>query len=928
MTPAQQLKQIFGADFQAQESIQKLRQFRAPNSYCLDKNGAITGIFASEIAVSEVSIPKSLKQLEYLNLSDNETLETIIFEGGFSKLWHLDLSDCRIKELKLPVGFESLRWLDLSRNQLQKFVPAGKYEKLKYLDLSGNQLNDFPTSLLSKFTSLEGLYLKENDNFPSTKITSINKQGNALEFLQRFARELEKGATINKEYKVLLVGNGGVGKTCLVERLVYDSFEQKHLSTHGIALEQYAKEDFPYILNLWDFGGQDIYHATHRLFMQSNAIYLALWDQETLIKDKSIIEEGGEDREYENFSLQYWLHYIQHQGGKSPVIVVKTKSKTDNTFHPKQQEIQRKYGISEFIQIDSEIDDGTENGFDRLLFLIKESIIRLRQKQELPQNWADLRQHLRTLLKKGIKTISVDTFLEIASEYQVEEPMEVLTDWLVTSGVVFYRKRNFEEAIFLDQGWAIEAIYAIFNREQNHYYWLKEKQKGNFSGKDLNKIWAIKNYSPSEKELLVNFMLGCELCFELKKEEDKYLSFEKRQFFSPQMMPDTEPPSVNLFLNMIQDNQLLHARYSHTFLHDGIIQSFIVRTQSLADVKDIWRYGILLQEEGAYAIVRAVKKSIHVISTKVNLVLFEKVRNTLESIQGEQVEEFVSLNGIDFVSMKTLKASNQEFVPAENNTLVPRKDLSIFIDRKTQDKFPLSQGQETSKTSIQKMEREQLFRKNEPIQEATLKLEKLPATILFLQANPTREAISWEKEFSHISGKLDKEKFVLIQEKDVNLEEIIEAIDDHEPEIIHFCGHGKESETEKGSFAKEEGGLIVHNEAKNEGVLLDADLLERQFKEFKRSCSTIELVLLNACHSQEQALAISKAGIYTLGTTDEIISEAARKFAAGFYRKLTKTNDLYAAIQFGISMAVNTDEEIRDLIRLYHNGNLLFPKPQ
>ena len=67
-----------------------------------------------------------------------------------------------------------------------------------------------------------------------------------------------------------------------------------------------------------------IYHATHRLFMQS---MLSIWcsgmKRPPDNNPYSIISEAGAERHYENFSLGYWLHYVRHLGGKSPAIVVK-----------------------------------------------------------------------------------------------------------------------------------------------------------------------------------------------------------------------------------------------------------------------------------------------------------------------------------------------------------------------------------------------------------------------------------------------------------------------------------------------------------------------------------------------------------------------------------------------------------------------------
>ncbi len=320
MTNKEQLEQHFGVSFKPQASLVALRQFHVNNAFYEEK-GVILGLCACENEWTSLSIPAFLKNLQYLNLSDNKKLKQLQFDKSMSMpdLEHLDISDAQLLELELPEALQSLRWLDASRNKLQKFEWSGDLPELVHLDLSDNQLKNFPAEWIPRLPKLKRLYLKGNP-LPESKRTEAENQANCLPFMQEFYQAIAKeGGIKNDEYKVLLVGNGKVGKTCMVHRLVDDCFKPEWDSTHGIELRQLNDpKKLPYILNLWDFGGQDIYHATHRLFMQSSAIYLALWDMEGLKHEYTEREEGGELRKYENYSLQYWLDYIKNQGGNPP----------------------------------------------------------------------------------------------------------------------------------------------------------------------------------------------------------------------------------------------------------------------------------------------------------------------------------------------------------------------------------------------------------------------------------------------------------------------------------------------------------------------------------------------------------------------------------------------------------------------------------
>ena len=62
-------------------------------------------------------------------------------------------------------------------------------------------------------------------------------------------------------------------------------------------------------LNIWDFGGQEIMHGTHRFFLTERSLYLLVL----------------EDRREDDRSIYDWLKVIRNRGGNSPVMVVINK---------------------------------------------------------------------------------------------------------------------------------------------------------------------------------------------------------------------------------------------------------------------------------------------------------------------------------------------------------------------------------------------------------------------------------------------------------------------------------------------------------------------------------------------------------------------------------------------------------------------------
>lgn len=751
------LFQLFGTAFRQVDTLQEVRQFAQPNTFCLDAAGALYGLTATELTVEEVEIPL-FPNLVYLNLSGNAALKQVRFERALSSLVHLDVSASGLTQLKLPAGFDQLAYLDASRNALQSAVLLGRYPRLCHLDLANNVLKEFSPHQLTHFPKLERLYLKDNTTLPSAKQEAATERGSCLAFMQRFWRELEEGQVENKEYKVILVGNGGVGKSCLVERLVHDSFEGEHKSTHGVSVQQFVDEkgDFPFILNLWDFGGQDIYHATHRLFMQANAVYLLLWDEKTQRQAISQRTEAGQKEEYPNYPLGYWLHYIQQLNEKSPTLVVKTKKEEDATPYPHPDKLYEDYGVEGFLQIDSRNEDWKLSGIRELLGRI-ENVIRnkLGVEKELPKKYDQVRKHLRGVAQQGRKVLLQEEYLDIAGQYNLEAPMKVLQHWLATTGVVFYRQGYFGDAIVLEQGWAIEAVYIIFDRDKGHCRQFRDTQKGCISGADLRRLWTGKNYGTAEQDLLLNFMLSCEIVFEITPEsEEKYSSvpFEERMFMAPQLLPPEIPIGINSIKKL---PDLLYVRYRHEFLHDGIIQSFMVRTQQLAERGEIWKNGIVLQNEGYAAIVSVLSiaeghaKEIEVICERDNLPFLEKIRNTLEEIQGKSVTQWVSTDGENFVDLALLKDWKKEFIPTvDNQDVVPVAGMKIFLQDRKSDTFervsPAPQLE--TETQILKMEREGVQSRSRYLEEEERKGIEDAIALQIRIVNKTRQRLLLEDD--------------------------------------------------------------------------------------------------------------------------------------------------------------------------------------
>src|ERR1700732_253469 len=78
------------------------------------------------------------------------------------------------------------------------------------------------------------------------------------------------------------------------------------------------------------------------------------------------------------------------------------------------------------------------------------------------------------------------------------------------SGCNLLSARAVWRSIILDQSWALEAIYALFNRTTSYPKLLR--RRGRFYRDDLETlVW--KNYSVEEQREFLRMMLACGICF-------------------------------------------------------------------------------------------------------------------------------------------------------------------------------------------------------------------------------------------------------------------------------------------------------------------------------------------------------------------------------------------------------------------------------
>ncbi len=161
--------------------------------------------------------------------------------------------------------------------------------------------------------------------------------------------------------------------------------------------------------------------------------------------------------------------------------------------------------------------------------------------------------------------------------------------------------------------------------------------------------------------------------------------------------------------------------------------------------------------------------------------------------------------------------------------------------------------------------------------------------ILILAANPSNTAqLRLPEEVREIQEGLalseGREQFEVISQWAVRPDDLRRSLLKHQPQIVHFSGHGTGQQ-----------GLVFENEA-GHSTLVQGKTLAKLFQ----LCPSVECVLLNACYSKAQSMAIAQHVDYVIGMNQSIGDRAAIKFAVGFYDGLGYGRPFPEAFEFGL----------------------------
>jgi internalin A len=488
-----------------------------------------------------VSLPESINALQNIN--------------------ELNLSNNRL--LKLP-KLQNVTVLDLSDNQLTDLPDAVSHmEKLLYLDLSDNRIK-FLSESVTRLQQLTTLHLHGNPLI--TPPIEIARDGPKA--IRNYFRQLgEAGHDRLYEAKLLILGEAGSGKTTLSKKIENPSYllEKDEDSTEGVNVIQWSfplVDDRLFRINIWDFGGQEIYHATHQFFLTKRSFYILV-----------------SDTRKEDTDFYYWLNLIELLSDNSPLIIVK------NEKQERHKEINERLLRGEFDNLKEVLSTNlaTGRGLNEIVNVIKHHIQRLPHiGSPLPKTWVRVRDVLEDDKRNYI---GLDEYLDICrtSGFSGINDSMQLSAYLHDIGVFLHFQDDalLRKTVILNPEWGTDAVYRVLDNKQ------VSANLGRFNRAHIEKIWSESKYQDMHNELL-QLMMKFKLCYEIPNQKGTYIA--------PQLLTENQPDYE------WDEKENLLLRYIYEFMPKGILTQFIVVMHSfIREQKVVWKSGVVLLKAKTHA---------------------------------------------------------------------------------------------------------------------------------------------------------------------------------------------------------------------------------------------------------------------------------------------------------------------------------------
>ncbi len=476
----------------------------------------------------------------------------------------------------------------------------------------------------------------------------IVRQGNTA-ILNYYAQLAAQGQDQLYEAKMLIVGEGEAGKTTLAHKIFQPNCPLPHIDdrTKGISIRPHiftcqSKDSSQrqtsrnFHLNIWDFGGQEIYHYTHRFFLSKRSLYVLVADNR---KDDT--------------DFNYWLNIIEHFADNSPLIIV-LNEKGDIQRSVNRTELRSRYSdsIKEILSVNfktHEEPDKTKaqarlKGINTLISHIQHCAQNLPHIGEpVPARWVDVRQAIEDAVNNDSRNyIYRQQFDDLCQAQNITAPADIdtLLGYFHDLGILLHFADNpfLRDRVILNPTWATNAVYRIFDDD------TIKAQSGRFTRQNCADIWQDTQYRHMH-DVLIELMKNFRLIYETTPASST--STPSSQLVAPQLLPQNTPDYP---WDAAQNSQM-QFRYD-AFMPKGIFWQFAVTLYRYIPNHDwIWRSGMIIQRG----------------TTQAEIIEDLQQRRISLRFRGPSIPEFraVIIDALDSISQSYHQLQYEKMIPCQ-----------------------------------------------------------------------------------------------------------------------------------------------------------------------------------------------------------------------------------------------------------------------
>ena len=586
--------------------------------------------------IEDFSPLKSLPNLKGL-YSQDTGMDNIDFVVNLKKLQRLYVSINNINQVDILEDFHELQELHIDNNNIKSISKniARKYNWLKNIPKGGENIDVSNNPL----------------EFPPMAVVELGE-----ETVEDYYKAAETyGRAPLSEGRIIVVGDGSAGKSSLIERVLYNTFEQGKSQTNGIFIENWKKihnDKRNLTFHIWDFGGQEIQHAVHKFFFTEGCLYV-------LVLDNRKEEEP-----------EYWLQQIESLGGRAQVLVVFNKQDDNVTEIADRKFLKEKYpNIVGFYNTSCK----TGFGISDFKADLEQYVTKLRTVEEqFPNNWFKIKKAIEECTSGDQHYLDYKTFSAICNRNKVygEKTQKLLLKYFTTIGAVTWFGDTYLNFLHvLSPKWITQGVYKIITSKKT------AKLFGIIDIDDFDVLLEPSSeddyiYEPSHYGYILSMMKKFDLCY---TPDDKSLLIPSAFGKVPKMeYSDFRGDEVSVYILQFKDYMPL-----------ALIHRFTAKKLALAYENNYWYSGIVINDIGSdsIAMIHADKEAkriyVRIKGTK-KLGMWEHIRREFNEITSSYAQ----------ISYVELVAIQDEYTVAYEDLLSHLSaNKSIYFHSKLQRDF-------------------------------------------------------------------------------------------------------------------------------------------------------------------------------------------------------------------------------------------------